>query len=197
MRRIGIYGGTFDPIHSGHISFALQAMRLAQLDEVVFLPERRPRGKTGITHFAHRVAMIKSALKAHPKLTILELSAQKFLPSNTLPILNKLYPDDELFLLLGSDVVYGLSKWPFVASLLQRVGLVIGIRGSDQEITLQERISELPVKPFEVHIISVPHPVTSSRAVREALAHSKKADGLLTSVKSYSKKHWLYRLIPK
>jgi cytidyltransferase-like protein len=60
--RIGIYSGTFDPVHAGHMAFALQAMQEAKLDRLYFLPERRPRYKQGVEHFAHRVAMLERAI---------------------------------------------------------------------------------------------------------------------------------------
>ena len=67
VKRIGIFAGTFDPVHKGHISFALQAIEAAGLDEVVFLPEPRPRHKQSVTDQSHRIAMINLAIKAYPK----------------------------------------------------------------------------------------------------------------------------------
>jgi nicotinate-nucleotide adenylyltransferase len=69
--RIGIYSGTFDPVHSGHISFALQSLKAAKLDKVYFLPERRPRNKQQVEHFGHRVAMLKRAIKPYPEFNVL------------------------------------------------------------------------------------------------------------------------------
>ena len=71
--RIGIYAGTFDPVHIGRVTFALQSLEAAKLDEVYFLPERRPRGKATPEHFGHRVGMLKRALEPHERLRVLEL----------------------------------------------------------------------------------------------------------------------------
>ena len=68
--RIGIFAGTFDPVHAGHIAFALQAAEIAKLDEVVFIPERRPLSKSSTEHFGHRVAMIRQAIMPHSKLAL-------------------------------------------------------------------------------------------------------------------------------
>src|SRR4051812_40769392 len=72
-KRIGIYAGTFNPVHTGHVAFALQAVKEANLDEVYFVPERQPRGKAGVEHFGHRVAMLKRALRPYKQFDVLEL----------------------------------------------------------------------------------------------------------------------------
>lgn len=191
MSRIGIFSGTFDPVHAGHIGFALQALGAARLDKVMLLPERRPWRKRGITHYVHRLAMLKRAVAAHPKLEVLELPDQRLYPKSVAR-LNGLFPQDELFLVLGSDHVYRLNKWPMVEVLLRRCGLIIGIRGADQEATMRERLQSLPVRPPEMHVIASKAPQVSSQTIREALRHGHDAEGLLASVKSYSKKQWLY-----
>ena len=84
-KRIGIYAGAFDPVHKGHVSFALQAIELAGLDEVAFVPEPRPRNKAGVTHLSHRIAMLRLAVKGHPKLKILEVPDKQFLVATSLP----------------------------------------------------------------------------------------------------------------
>jgi nicotinate-nucleotide adenylyltransferase len=194
--RIGIYSGSFDPVHSGHIGFALKAVKAAGLDKVVFLPERKPRGKVGVTHYAHRVAMLRAALAAHPRLDVLELPDQQFFP-RTVSRLNKLYPEDQLLLLLGSDIVYGLSKWPNIETLLRRCGIIIGMRSADPQTTIDEKLKALPMPPAETHIMPSPAADISSRDIREALKQNTNAPGLLASVKRYSTGHWLYKRIPE
>ncbi len=191
MGRVGIFSGTFDPVHAGHIGFALQAIKEVQLDKVLFLPERQPRSKHGITHYAHRVAMLRAALIAHPKLEVLELPDKRFYP-RLVARLNKSYPDTELFLMMGSDVVYGLEKWPLVDALLRRCGLIVAVRKSDQVLTIRERLQALPSLPPEIHVIQSETPNVSSRDIRQALKSGLQTEGLLSSVKKYSKQHWLY-----
>lgn len=192
MSRIGIFSGTFDPIHGGHISFALKAIQAARLDRVVFLPERLPRRKRGITHYGHRVAMLKGALVAHQKLDVLELPDPTFTVAKTLPRLNKTFAGDQVFLLLGSDNVYGLKKWPHVATLLRSYSLIVGMRSTDHELTINEHIKMLSVEPPETFVLLSPAPQISSSTIRDALTNHTHADGLLSSVKKYSKQHWLY-----
>ncbi|HVI69805.1 MAG TPA: adenylyltransferase/cytidyltransferase family protein, partial [Magnetospirillaceae bacterium] len=63
MKRVGVFSGTFDPVHRGHLAFALSAQKRAQLDTVVFLPEHSPRGKIAVGSFTHRLEMLRLATK--------------------------------------------------------------------------------------------------------------------------------------
>ena len=83
--RIGIYSGTFDPVHIGHITFALQAMKTARLDQIVFLPERMPRRKQSAEHYGHRAAMLERALRPYPSMGVLELADKSFTIARTWP----------------------------------------------------------------------------------------------------------------
>ena len=190
--RIGIYAGTFDPVHAGHISFALQALQVARLDKVYFLPERRPRDKSGVEHFGHRVAMLKRALKPHQRFGVLELVDVNFSVERTLPALQKQFAGDELVFLLGSDVVPGLANWPHANRLLAGNELVIGLRNQDDRASLHTIVEAWPVQPKAVTIFPSYAPAVSSGRVREALRRRQPAAGLLTSVERYSDRHWLY-----
>ena len=193
LARIGIYAGTFDPVHSGHVAFALQALRAANLDKVYFLPERHPRSKTGVEHFGHRSAMLERALKPHPRLELLELVDRNFSVKGTLPRLRQHFRDTELVFLFGSDVVHGLSDWPGAGRFLQAAELVIGIRSRDKRTDLRCIIEAWPARPKSVTMFASHAPDASSRIVREALRGGKAAaPGLLSSVERYSDSHWLY-----
>src|SRR5215469_15176515 len=102
-KRIGIYTGVFNPVHTGHIAFALQAMKVAKLDSVVFVPERNPRFKPEAEHFAHRVAMLKRAVRPHLSMAVLELVDRHFTVQRTWPQLESIFAGDTLVLLTGSD----------------------------------------------------------------------------------------------
>lgn len=193
--RVGIYAGTFDPVHSGHIAFALQALEAASLDKVYFLPERRPRQKSQVEHFGHRVAMLERALKAHPRLEALELEDTSFNVSRTLPRLKKRFPGAQLVFLFGSDVALGLADWPGADRLLKGAELVVGIRSRDKRGNVRRAVEAWPVQPESVTIFDSYAPAVSSGIVREALRQGRgrgKAPGLLSSVERYSDRHWLY-----
>lgn len=190
--RIGIYAGTFDPVHSGHIAFALQALHAAHLQTVYFLPERQPRGKSQVEHFGHRVGMLRRALKPHPKLDVLEMVDTKFTVKRTLPELNKDFPGAQLVFLFGSDVAQNLGDWPHAKQLLAAGEFVIGIRSRHNRADIRRAVEAWPVHPPSVTIFDSYAPAVSSGIVREALRNHDQAPGLLKSVERYSGQHWLY-----
>lgn len=192
MARIGIYAGTFDPVHSGHITFALQALRAARLDKVYFLPERRPRAKEQVEHFGHRVAMIRRAIKPHPQFDILEMVDISFSVERTLPRLQKDFPKSQLVFLFGSDVITGLADWPQADNLLKNGELVIGLRSQNKREDIKKIIEGWQIQPSAVTIFDSFAPDVSSGKIRQALRLRKPANGLLKSVERYSDHHWLY-----
>jgi nicotinate-nucleotide adenylyltransferase len=190
--RIGIYAGTFDPVHVGHITFALQAMKLAELDQIIFLPERTPRRKHPSEHYGHRVAMLNRALKPYPRMSTLELADRNFSPARTWPQLRTIFVGAQLVMLLGSDVLPHVPDWPFVEKLLQDSELVVGARGEDEPAMIRMLMQTWPRQPKQLHIIQSHAPGVSSTAVRKALAKSTHTKGLLASVHAYAKSNWLY-----
>ena len=192
MSRIGIYAGTFDPVHAGHIAFALQSVDKAELDKLFFLPERRPQHKQGVEHFGHRVAMLKQAIQPHPRFGVLELPDVSFSVRRTLPALERQFPHDELVFLFGSDAVKGLPFWPQADRLLSSSELVVGLRNADQLHEVHNMIADWNFWPQALTIIRSHAPDISSGRVRAALYERRMERGLLTSVKKYSNRHWLY-----
>ena len=191
-KRIGIYSGSFDPVHAGHISFALQAVEQAKLDKVYFLPERRPRYKQGVEHFGHRVAMLKRASKPHAKLGVLELEDVSFTMERTLPKLQKRFVDKQLVFLFGSDVAQQLPTWPKAKNLLGSSELVVGVRKESILEHIRQDIAGWPAKPQQLYIFESYAADVSSGKVREALRSRKYVRGLLTSVARYANHNWLY-----
>lgn len=195
-KRIGIFSGTFDPVHKGHISFALQAIEAAGLDEVVFIPEPRPRHKQDVTHLGHRVAMLEIAIKSYPKLSVFEMPSKQFTPANSLPRLIQRYPDTELLMLIGTDVLGHISVWPNVKMLLQKTGLVVAVKGEKDERHAFQLLANLPVEPPESHVLISGFKQVASRDIRDSIKRGDRPDGMLSSVSSYAKKHWLYHSVP-
>lgn len=190
-KRIGIYSGSFNPVHAGHISFALQAIKEAKLDLVYLMPERYNPRKKDMEHFGHRVAMIRQAIKPHNRLGLIESSEVSFSVDKTLPKLQFKFKDDQLVFLFGSELVKDMANWPNIKQLLNKSELVVGIReGDDQD--LKERLKTLPTKPKQLYLIQSHAPGVSSRKVREALRKEQDGQGILTSVKRYSNRNWLY-----
>ena len=192
MPKIGIYAGTFDPVHAGHIAFALQSQQVAKLDKVYFLPERRPREKQDVEHFAHRVAMLKAAAKPHPEFKVMELVDISFNIERTLPKLQTVFKGKRLVFLFGSDVIKTLGSWPNVDRLLSSADLIIGLRSKDDRKQIKAIIEDWPTKPQSITIFDSYAPDVSSGKIRAALRRRSKTPGSLKSVERYSNRHWLY-----
>lgn len=195
-QRVGIYSGTFDPIHTGHVAFALQALSEANLDEVIFLPERLPRYKSNPEHFGHRLAMIRRALAPHPALSVAEIVDRNFSVSRTMPKLISALPGSELIFLFGSDVISTMPNWPDIHKLLQSSELVIGTRNTDQANHVQLIINQWEVLPNKFTILNSYASNVSSTSVREALRSKSSKPGVLESVKRYADSNWLYIALP-
>ncbi len=192
LSRIGIYAGAFDPVHAGHVAFALQALQTANLDQIIFLPERRPRSKPGVEHYAHRIAMLQKALQPHPDLAVMEMVDRNYTISKTLPQLRALFPDDKLVFLMGSDVAMSVLDWPLANRLLEACELVVGVRSQHQHDSIAANIDSWDVQPLGLTIVDSFAPDISSSVIRAALRTDQYTKGLLSSVSRYARQEWLY-----
>src|SRR5437870_4749134 len=107
--RLGIFGGTFDPVHLGHLILAEEAREQGRLEQVLFVPAARPPHKQEqpLTPFAQRVEMLSLALAGNPAFRIEQLERDRPGPSYTVDTLEELrrrQPDAELWLIVGSDM---------------------------------------------------------------------------------------------
>lgn len=113
--RIGVFGGTFDPVHNGHVLPVEAAARKFQLDRVLYVPARLSPHKDAVpTDARHRVAMVALAIAGRPdwSIDLEELDRQP--PSFTIDTLRSIaarHPDDELWLLMGTDILAGFARW--------------------------------------------------------------------------------------
>jgi nicotinate-nucleotide adenylyltransferase len=191
--RVGIYSGSFDPVHNGHIAFCLEAIETCGLSRVLLLPEEHPRYKEGVTPIEQRVAMLRLAAQACPQLEILCLQSRCFTVRETLPEIYAFAPDTELTMLLGSDVAGHMASWPDVETLLKKVSLAIGLRkgislSETQQIvqTLQEQ-TKIPVR---AQYLVTPKAHAASSRSRALLVHED--NDLDPEVTAYIVKHRLY-----
>lgn len=113
--KLGILGGTFNPIHFGHLRAAEEARKLAGLDTVIFIPSGNPPLKTGgIAPAHHRYAMVRLAIRKKPHFDLLDLeprTRQKSYTVKTLEKLHDLYPGDSLHFMLGIDAFLDIPNW--------------------------------------------------------------------------------------
>lgn len=132
MAKSGVYAGTFDPVHDGHMAFAMAALTCCRLDRVIFLPEPKPRGKHGVTSVVQRLEMLRLAIAGHSALQAHILPDEQFTVQNTLPRLQQLFGTD-ITLLVGSDVAQHISEWPMADELLAAVRIAVAQRQGEPE----------------------------------------------------------------
>jgi nicotinate-nucleotide adenylyltransferase len=192
MKRVGIFSGVFDPVHNGHIAFALEAVQKTNLDEVYFLVEAKPRRKSDVTHLAHRIAMVKLAIQPHASLKILDLPDKQFSVAKTLPRLKHQFKNDELLFIAGSDMLQHMPQWPLASQMFAQMGLIVGVRQQDTRGEVQKLVNQLPTRPNKMHIINSPNPRTSSGQIRSDFLSGKKSNELTPEINEYIKTNWLY-----
>lgn len=133
--RIGIFGGTFDPVHLGHLAMAIALQEAHKLDRVLFVPANvNPQKQEHVTVAAqHRLNMLKIALKGVSACSIIDLELKRAAPSymiDTLFALKKMkrYKEAEFFLLMGADLLAQLAAWKSPHELIQLAPPLIAMR---------------------------------------------------------------------
>lgn len=193
MKKIGIFAGTFDPIHEGHLAFAKEALQQG-LEKVMFLVEPRPRRKQGVRAFEHRVAMVQLAVAEEPAMGSIVLEQARFTVHETLPILQQRFKGRQLVLLFGDDVVSHIAHWPHVDSLIESTEFLIASRHEqpDQLKATMVTLEQTRHLQFRYRIIHLAYEHVASSAIRLQLKRRKQPAGLPTSVYDYISKHRLY-----
>jgi nicotinate (nicotinamide) nucleotide adenylyltransferase len=170
VRRIGIFSGTFDPVHHGHIAFCLEALRVCSLDEVILLPERLPRSKRFVTPLPRRAALLEKSVEPLARLSVAILDSDQFTVGQTLPELRHMFGDAELILLIGSDVVGTfLYRWEGLEELFKGTELAVGIRQGDTKQKITATLVQIEDKykvTVRYTLIKSPYPAATSSQIR-------------------------------
>lgn len=190
-RRLGIMGGTFDPIHHGHLVAASEVAAEFQLDEVIFVPTGQPWQKAGrsVTEAEHRYLLTVIATAANPRFTVSRVDIDRSGPTYTIDTLrdiHRMYPDDELFFITGADAMAQIMSWKRVDKLwnlahfvsVSRPGYLTDDFGRSDQISLME----------------IPAMAISSTDLRERASTGKPVWYLVPDgVVQYITKHRLYQ----
>ena len=149
--RLGVFGGSFDPVHLGHLIVAEAAADLLKLDKVLFVPARVQPFKIGqhSAAAADRVAMLKLAIDGNPRFSVDRRELERDGPSYTVDTLREIHsetPQDELFLLVGADAAWDLPRWQKAELLAQLATLIVLSRPGFEvpELTMISRSLEVP-----------------------------------------------------
>jgi nicotinate-nucleotide adenylyltransferase len=129
LKRIGIFGGTFDPPHKGHIKIALCAKRLLKLQKVIFVVSYRPPHKEGLvgTPFSRRFEMVRLSIANHAYFEASDVEKRLRGTSytvRTLKYFQRLYPQARLYLIIGADSLSEISTWRDLPGILRTANLI-------------------------------------------------------------------------
>lgn len=148
MARIGIYGGTFNPPHNGHILAAQQAVSRLELDKLLLIPNKIAPHKAMPADSAparQRLEMLRLAAKTLPKTEVLDLELKREGASytyETVLALKEQYPEDELILFMGTDMFLSFHQWKHPEIILGNATLGVFYRGDKEEVSLIRRKKE-------------------------------------------------------
>lgn len=205
---IGIYGGTFDPVHYGHLRTALEVKQIFSLDEIRLIPcSQPPHRKTPLSTAQARLKMLTLAINNQPELTIdkRELDREGFsYMVDTLKSLRNENKDQSLLLFIGTDAFKGLTSWHLWQQLFDYAHLVVVTRPGYKEPALDEFLSSKLVTNREnlrqniagcLFFQAVTQLDISATAIREMIQQGKNPGFLLPeSVVDYIKANKLYTI---
>ncbi|MCG3138992.1 MAG: Nicotinate-nucleotide adenylyltransferase [Phycisphaerae bacterium] len=177
-QRVGLYGGTFDPIHHGHLIVARSVREQLALDRLVFIPAAHPPHKLAAarTPFDHRVQMIRLAIADEPAFDVDECESRRPGPSYTYDTVqhfrNMLAADAELFWLIGADSFGDLPGWYRIADLVSACQLITVSRpGWEPEFApLQNVLTPSALQRLRNGILTTPRVEISATDIRRRVA---------------------------
>ena len=164
-KQIGIYSGSFDPVHEGHIAFAKEAAAVCGLDTVIFMPERFPRNKPNVSPISERLKELEVALASTP-FRVLNAHADQFTVDETLTELEALYPETEFTFLVGSDVALNLEHWSNIDRIACRYKFAVGMRSGDNSKTVEKAMRVIKASWT---LIRTEHGHLSSKQLRQGV----------------------------
>jgi nicotinate-nucleotide adenylyltransferase len=166
--KIGILGGTFNPIHIGHLILAEEAREKLSLDEIIFVPAYLPPHKDSadIAPAKQRLEMVKVAIRTNRKFSVSDIEIKRDGRSYTIDTLRafkEIYPRDELYFIIGSDLLKYLDEWKELKDIIAMVKFIAATRPGYALEKIPSYISTLPIRAVDV----------SGFEIREAIRQGK------------------------
>ncbi len=199
MRR-GILGGTFDPVHTGHLILAQEVLRRLGLDEVWFIPTGLPWMKRDerITSGAHRRAMVELAIADNPAFQLSTIEMDRPGETYTVDTLDALragpMAGDELLFIMGADTLHTMPRWKEPKRILEQVRLVVALRPGHGTVDLDALTAIDPAAAERVMVVHMPLIEISGTELRRRMSLGEPVRYLVPdAVGDYIDQHHLYR----
>lgn len=199
MSKIGIMGGTFNPIHYAHLILAESAYEELKLDKVYFMPSKRPPHKLNENIIAdeHRVQMIKLAIQnnSHFILSCLELDREGITyTADTLEELVRNYPQDEFYFIMGADSLFQIEDWFNIEQIFKLSEIVAAVRDHSTYEELSGQMKHLTDTFYaRIHLLNTPNMDISSKMLRQSIKDGKSIRYYVPDpVINYISSHGLY-----
>ena len=198
MKRMALFGGTFDPIHSSHVSLALRLADKLALDGVILMPTFVPPHKIreSMAPAEDRLAMCRLAAQEHPVLQVSELELQRqgaSFTADTLEELARQYPDTRWYLITGADMFCTLRTWHRFEDFARLAVLCTVPREGTELARLREYAAGLATDGYECYVDEHPEAAVSSTEIRQRAAAGKSLAGLVPeAVEDYIRERGLY-----
>lgn len=199
--KIGVLGGTFDPIHIGHLVVADEVKARLGLAEVLFVPAGQPwqKANTSISAAKHRVQMVRLAIAGKPYFKLSTMEIERSGPTYTVDTIKKLREklgtDDELFFILGWENLEDLPRWHQPELLISMCRLVAVPRVGCSVPDLSSLEEVIPGLSQRVVLLDKPEIDISASVIRERVALSLPIDHLVPeTVEKYIREKGLYRV---
>lgn len=201
MKKIGIMGGTFNPIHNGHLEMANKAYHQFALDEIWFMPTKNPPHKEidGNTSDKQRVEMISLAIQAYPHFALSTLELERVgmtYTKDTLEEVAKKYPENYFYFIIGSDSLLYIDKWMEAEKLLSMAHLLSAPRYPSNPKEDNEK-KEFLERHFgaDIQFIDMKPVIVSSQQIRNSIRKGEDISSFLPKkVGDYIKENGLYCL---
>jgi nicotinate-nucleotide adenylyltransferase len=197
--RLGLFGGTFDPIHLGHLILAEQCREACRLDKVWFVVTAFPPHKSGPrTPVAHRLEMARIAVAGHPSFEVSEIEAKRPGPHYSVETLTELHaerPGDDLFFLIGADSLADLPHWRQPEGIARLATIVVVNRpGIDLNPVDLAALPDLGPGTKPLTVVTIPPIGIASSDLRRRLAERRSIRYMVPrGVEAYIEAQGLYR----
>lgn len=197
MSRIALFGGSFNPIHNGHLHLAQTVHQQCGLDRMLLMPSGTAPHKSSDAYApaADRLAMCRLAAEPYPWLEVSDYELTKPGKSytvETLRYLHSCFPEDALFLLTGSDMLLSFDSWYCWQEILSLAGLLCVSRGTEPEDVLRQKAAELSSYGQVTVVHAKPLPMSSSQIRHKIELCRKFSCYLPENVVQYIMLHRLY-----